>query len=75
MKYFRLKTACPGPREKVRDYLKMGVMEVWILDPVTRSVMISTGAATVEQTIGELRVPETPVVLTLADIFSVLDEY
>jgi Uma2 family endonuclease len=62
-------------REKVRDYLKMGVPEVWILDTVTRSAMISTGAATVEQTTGELRVPETPIVLTLADIFSVLDEY
>ena len=29
----------------------------------------------VEHTTGELTVPETPIVLTLAEIFKVLDEY
>ena len=62
-------------REKVRDYLNMGVLEVWILDPVSRSAMIYTGSAIAEQTTGTLTVPETPVVLALAEIFKVLDEY
>jgi Uma2 family endonuclease len=62
-------------REKVRDYLDMGVAEVWVVDPASRSVMICAGKTTVEQTTGELTVPETPVSLALADIFKVLDEY
>jgi hypothetical protein len=53
----------------------MGVAEVWVVDPATRSVMICAGTTTVEQTTGELKVPETPVVLGIADIFKVLDEY
>jgi Uma2 family endonuclease len=61
-------------REKVRDYLDMGVPAVWVVDPATRSVMICAGTTTVEQADGELAVPETPVVLALADIFKVLDE-
>ena len=62
-------------REKVRDYLDMGVVEVWVVDAEARSIMVYAGATMVEQTTGELKVPETPVVLTLADIFKVLDEY
>jgi hypothetical protein len=37
--------------------------------------MIYTGSAIAEQTTGTLTVPETPVVLALAEIFKVLDEY
>jgi Uma2 family endonuclease len=62
-------------RERVRDYLEMGVPEVWVVDPATRSVMICAGTTTVEQTTGELKVPETPVVLSISEIFKVLDEY
>jgi Uma2 family endonuclease len=62
-------------RERVRDFLEMGVSAVWVVDPATRSIMICSGATTIEQTTGEMRVPETPVVLALADIFKVLDEY
>ena len=62
-------------REKVRDYLDLGVVEVWVVDAEARSIMICAGATTIEQTSGDLKVPETPVVLALADIFKVLDEY
>lgn len=62
-------------REKVRDYLEMGVPEVWVVDPATRSVTVCAGATSVEHTTGELTIPETPVVLAIADIFKVLDEY
>lgn len=62
-------------RQKVRDYLDMGVREVWIVDPAPRSVTVCAGANAVEQIAGELGVPETPVLLAIADIFKVLDEY
>ena len=62
-------------REKVRDYLEMGVREVWVVDAEARSVMVYAGTTMVEQTTGELKVPETPVTLALAEIFKVLDEY
>ena len=62
-------------REKVRDYLDMGVPQVWVVDPLSRSVAVCAGSTTVEHTAGELTVPETPVAIALADIFKVLDEY
>ena len=62
-------------KERVRDYLDMGVPEVWILDPERRSVTICAGLTTVEHTEGNLVVPQTPVQLTIADIFSALDDY
>jgi Uma2 family endonuclease len=62
-------------QQKVRDFLDMGVREVWVVNPAARSVMIFAGAGMVEHTAGEVTVPETPVTLPLADIFKVLDEY
>jgi Uma2 family endonuclease len=62
-------------REKVRDYLDMGVVEVWVVDGEARSIMVFAGTTMVEHTSGELAVPETPIVLALSDIFKVLDEY
>jgi Uma2 family endonuclease len=62
-------------RQKVRDYLDMGVPEVWVVDPASRSIAVCAGSTTVEHMSGELAVPETPIVLALADIFKVLDEY
>jgi hypothetical protein len=46
-----------------------------VLDPETRSATICRGVTAVEQTTGELSIPETPIVLSLGDIFKVLDEY
>jgi hypothetical protein len=53
----------------------MGVREVWIVDPAARSISVCTGSTMVETNAGALTVPETPVVLELAEIFQVLDEY
>jgi len=61
--------------ERVRDYLEMGVPEVWVFDSSKRSVFLFTGSTMVEQSEGSLKVPEAPLVLALADIFKVLDEY
>lgn len=62
-------------RERVRDFLGMGVREVWVVDPEMRSVSVYAGSTMVDHTAGALTVPETPVALALADIFRVLDEY
>lgn len=62
-------------REKVRDYLGMGVREVWVFDPATRSVLIFAEGSIVEQSRGELKVPETPLSIQLSDIFQALDPY
>ena len=62
-------------RERVRDYLEMGVPQVWVVDPALRSVAVCAGSSTVEYTSGELKIPEIPVVLEIAEIFKVLDEY
>jgi Uma2 family endonuclease len=61
--------------ERVRDYLEMGVPEVWVFDSSKRSVFLFTGSTMMEKNQGSLQVPETPLVLALADIFQVLDEY
>jgi Uma2 family endonuclease len=60
-------------RAKVRDYLEMGVLEVWVIDPATRTATVCSGPTSVEHSGGELKVPQTPVVVALADIFKVLD--
>jgi Uma2 family endonuclease len=62
-------------QQKVRDFLDMGVREVWVINPASRSAMIFAGAGMVERSAGEITVPETTVTLALADIFKVLDEY
>jgi len=62
-------------KERVYDYLDMGVPEVWILDPERRSVSVCSGLTIVEHTGGTLVVPQTPVQLAIADIFSALDDY
>ena len=61
-------------RERVRDFLEMGVREVWILDPATRTATLCAGSTSTEQTDGVLHIPGLPIQLALAEIFSVLDE-
>ena len=62
-------------RRRIRDYAEMGVLETWIVDPVTRSVTVYAGTSSVEVPSGALRIPEIPVEVKLFDIFKVLDEY
>jgi Uma2 family endonuclease len=60
-------------RARVRDYLEMGVAEVWVIDPVARTATVCSGPTSVEHSSGELKVPHTPVTVALADIFKILD--
>jgi len=60
-------------RTRVRDYLEMGIKEVWVIDPLTRTVTVCRGTLSEEHSTGALTVPETPVTLLLEDVFRVLD--
>ena len=60
--------------ERVREFLDMGVKEVWIFNPALRTVTVCVGSTTTDRSEGELTVPETSITLTLREIFSVLDE-
>jgi len=60
-------------REKVKDYLYMGVPQVWIFDPKDRTAIVHTPTGISEQKTGDLTLPGTPVRIPLAEIFSVLD--
>jgi len=65
------------PRVQVRldEYLAMGVPEVWVFDPETRTVhVLRRGTLTAKHTEGILRLPNTAVELDLAEVFAVLDE-
>ena len=60
---------------RVREFLEMGAAEVWVVDAEARSVTVCTGVTMVEHTSGSVTVPQTPIVLELAEIFKALDEY
>jgi Uma2 family endonuclease len=56
---------------RARDYLQMGVLTIWIIDPETRSARICSGAAWTETT--RLEVRDTPIFLDLPTLFASLD--
>ena len=58
---------------RIREFLAMGVPEVWVFDPESRTVQVCIGSSVTEHTVGNLTVPTTPVVVSLAEVFSVLD--
>ncbi|MEI9977761.1 MAG: Uma2 family endonuclease [Edaphobacter sp.] len=60
--------------ERVHDFLRMGVRQVWIFDPRLRTAIVCEGSAMVEHADGELVLPGTEVKVELAEVFRVLDE-
>jgi Uma2 family endonuclease len=58
--------------EKAQDYRKMGVENIWLIDPGTRSGQASTPTGWRETM--DLKITGTLVQLSLKDIFSRLDE-
>ncbi len=59
---------------KCRDYLDMGVPEVWVFDPEERVVSVMRRSGTTEQREGMLRLAGTAVEVELGEVFAVLDE-
>jgi Uma2 family endonuclease len=58
---------------KCQEYLRIGVPEVWILDPSIRSAFVLKGATATQLQSGSLKLEETNVEVALAEIFAVLD--
>ncbi|WP_158822385.1 Uma2 family endonuclease [Granulicella sp. S156] len=59
---------------KYRDYITMGVPEVWIFDPANRiAYVLQPDEKTITHRDGSLRLEGTPIELSLADVFGVLD--
>ena len=68
------KDTMPRTMVRVRDFLGMGVPEVWIFDPARRTVHLCTSSAVTLRTSGMLQVVETPVNLSIEDVFAALDK-
>lgn len=61
-------------RDRIHDYLQMGVPQVWLLEPKTRTAIICSGNTMVEHTAGDLILPGSPITVPIEQIFSVLDQ-
>jgi Uma2 family endonuclease len=61
-------------RDRIHDFINMGVPQVWMLNPKTRTATICEGNTMVEQTTGNLVLPGTKVVVSVPYIFTVLDQ-
>jgi Uma2 family endonuclease len=55
-------------QERAKDYLKMGVKTIWIIDPTTRSGRVCSGREWVES--DRLEVKGTPLYVDLPALFS-----
>ena len=58
--------------EKAREFIAMGVAEVWIFNPQSRSVTVCRREGTTEHIGGMLRIADLPCELSVSEIFSVL---
>ena len=61
--------------ERVQEYTRMGVPNVWIVDPISRNIWTMTGGGgPVPLQADVLTLPGTPVHIPVADIFAEIDE-
>ncbi len=56
--------------EKVTDYLRIGVQHIWAFDPDSREAYLCDSNGFHKVTTPELIIPNTPIRVTLEDIFS-----
>ena len=61
-------------RERLDEYLTMGVEHVWCFEPEAREVRRYTASGFDRVTVGELTVEGTAIRVGIAEVFSVLDE-
>ncbi len=60
-------------RKRIQDFFDMGVKDIWIFDPETRTAHVCTASATTEHRSGALRVANTKIALSIEEVFSTLD--
>ena len=58
---------------KCQDYLRMGVPEVWIVDPQTRTVHVLRGESTTKHREGPIRLEGTPAQTDVTELFNTLN--
>jgi Uma2 family endonuclease len=66
----------PAMRKRVQDLLDMGVPEVWIFDPATRTATLASDDPSVDMTElanGTLRLHGTPIEIDVEAAFATLD--
>ena len=61
-------------QDRIDDYLRMGVENIWLLDPIRRQAWTATPTGLHKLSGPEFTVPGTPIAIPLADIYSQLDD-
>ncbi len=61
-------------QERVDDYAAMGVGHIWTVDPTRRRAYLASPTGFVQPQSRELTVPDTPIRISLDDLFAELDE-
>jgi Uma2 family endonuclease len=61
-------------QERVDDYFQMGVTHVWVIDPRNRRAYVASTKGFQEPENAQFSVPETPVRISIADVFAEFDE-
>jgi Uma2 family endonuclease len=59
---------------RAQDYLHMGVREVWIFDPESRTAYVLGAEGVTEKCVGMLKLAGTAIELDLQTLFAVLDQ-
>ncbi len=59
--------------QRSRDYLEMGVPEVWVLNPRNRTCTVVSGSRVQDMVQGTMVIPTTSASLPLSSFFRVLD--
>lgn len=60
--------------ERVTDYARMGVVQVWVVDPRRRIAYMASERGFTQPESGDLTVPGTPIRIRIAEIFADLDK-
>jgi len=61
-------------QERFDDYAKMGVENMWLIDPIRRQAWVVLADGSQNHVNTELLVPGTPIRLSLAEVFAELDD-
>jgi Uma2 family endonuclease len=61
-------------KARVDDYAAMGVAHIWVVDPWSREAYYASPRGFQQPEDAHLRVPNTPIVISLAEVFAELDE-
>jgi Uma2 family endonuclease len=61
-------------QERVNDYARMGVENVWAINPWKRVAYYATVRGFSQPEDGVLRIPGTQIEISLAEVFAELDE-